>query len=165
MPESAVETVRPGDATGAERIEREGERYRTVLLPTDGSQGASRGIRRGLELADAHGATVHVLHVIDESTEGETPALSSEELALEALEEEAADLLDEVANEASELGLEAVTKCVRGDPCEEIRKYAADADVDLIVMGVHGTRAGARPHFGGTTERVVRTADVPVLTV
>jgi nucleotide-binding universal stress UspA family protein len=37
--------------------------------------------------------------------------------------------------------------------------------VGLIVMGIHGLGGADRPHIGSTTDRVLRTADVPVLPV
>jgi len=39
------------------------------------------------------------------------------------------------------------------------------ADADLITMGTHGRCGVTRQLLGSVTERVVRTADVPVLTV
>jgi nucleotide-binding universal stress UspA family protein len=40
----------------------------------------------------------------------------------------------------------------------------AGLDVDLIVMGTHGRRAGTRFFLGSVAERVVREAACPVLT-
>jgi len=152
-------------APSDERAESSGGRYRNVLVPIDGSEGSRRGVDRGLEIAREHDACLHVLHVIEESTRGETPALSSNELVLEAFEEEASALIEEIVAEAEAAGVEAETACVRGDTPHEIRAYAETYDVDLIVMGVHGTRDGARPHRGGTTDTVARAAAVPVVSV
>ncbi|WP_228442435.1 universal stress protein [Natrarchaeobaculum sulfurireducens] len=44
-------------------------------------------------------------------------------------------------------------------------EYAAEIDADLIVLGTYGRRGLSRALLGSTTERVVRTADVPVLAV
>lgn len=139
--------------------------YEHILVPTDGSEGARRGIRHGLDLARQYHAKVHVLHVIDERTQVETPAFSSEELVLDKLEEQAEELLDEVESEAARLDLDVTCKCVRGVPQEEIRRYASGNGVDLIVMGLHGGRRGAHPHVGSTTDRVLRQSEVPVLPV
>jgi len=38
-------------------------------------------------------------------------------------------------------------------------------DIDLIVMGTHGRTGLDRYLLGSVTEKVVRTADVPVVTV
>ena len=139
--------------------------YQTILIPTDGSEGARRGIRHGLDIASQYSATIHVLNVVDEHTQGSTPALSSEELVLEKFEEEAREAMDEVADTAEELGVDIVCECVRGVPHDAIREYAEAHDVDLIVMGIHGGPQGGRPHVGSTTDRLVRTSRVPVLPV
>lgn len=139
--------------------------YRTILVPTDGSRGARRGIRHGLDLARRYDATVHLLYVVDEHTQGSTPALSSDELVLEKIEERARRELDDVVAEAEELDVEVVADCVRGVPHDSINRYANSADADLIVMGVHGGERGSRPHVGSTTDRVLREARVPVLPV
>jgi nucleotide-binding universal stress UspA family protein len=52
-----------------------------------------------------------------------------------------------------------------GTPVEEILNAARETSADLIVMGTHG-RTGL-PHvlLGSVAERVVRSAQCPVLTV
>lgn len=139
--------------------------YRNILVPSDGSEGARRGLRYGLDLAGKYHATVHVLQVIDEATYGETPALSSDELVLEKHEERADAVLADVLVDTDAPDVDVVVRCVRGDPRIEITRYADRHDVDLIVMGVHGGSRGGRPHVGGTTDRVLRTASVPVMPV
>lgn len=52
-----------------------------------------------------------------------------------------------------------------GDPGDEIIRFAAEHDVDLIVMGTHGRRGVRAMIAGSVAERVVRTAEVPVLTI
>jgi nucleotide-binding universal stress UspA family protein len=50
-------------------------------------------------------------------------------------------------------------------PAEAIVHYAKEHNVDLVVMGTHGRRGFAHMVMGSVTERVVRTAPCPVLTV
>lgn len=136
-----------------------------ILLPTDGSKGAERGRERALELAEERGARLHVLFVVDERVHGATPALSSDEFFLERIEQEGMAVVESVAGAARERGIEVETDCIRGDPHRAIPEYATDHGVDLIVMGVHGVRAGRPPHHGSATETVLREADCEVLAV
>ncbi|RDI70052.1 universal stress protein [Halopelagius longus] len=138
--------------------------YSNILIPTDGSRGAERGGERGLELAEEHGATVHTLFVLDERTYG-TPALSSDELYLEAVERRGARDCAEIAAAASERGLDAEVACTRGCPHEEILSYVTANDIDLVVMGGHGTSPTTRPHAYACTDRVSDSAPVPVMSV
>ncbi len=136
-----------------------------ILIPTDGSPQADRAVDYGIELAERTDETVHGLYVVDERRYGETPALSSYELFFEKFEEEGAKVLDEFESEAAEHDLDATTSVTRGIPHEEIIGYASEADVDCIVMGRTGGGSAELPHLGSVTDRVLRSADVPVVTV
>jgi nucleotide-binding universal stress UspA family protein len=50
-----------------------------------------------------------------------------------------------------------------GRPAEEILRLANERPCDLIVMSTHGLTGRRRLFFGATTERVLRSATVPVL--
>jgi nucleotide-binding universal stress UspA family protein len=139
--------------------------FEVILIPTDGSAGAFRGVEHGLELAEKYDATVHAIYVVDERIYGQTPAISSDELFFEELEDRGEEALDEVVERAREYGIEVVPKCVRGLPHEVILDYVDENDVDLVVMGKHGLSADSHTHIGSCTDRVVRLASVPVLPV
>ena len=53
----------------------------------------------------------------------------------------------------------------RGTPSKEIVRYAKERDIDLIVMGTHGRGLLAHAVMGSVTEKVVRNAPCPVLTL
>ena len=53
----------------------------------------------------------------------------------------------------------------QGRPSSEILRIAKEETVDLIVLGTHGKGVLDQALFGSTTERVVRNAPCPVLTV
>lgn len=138
--------------------------YETILIPTDGSNPAERGIEHGLGIAEDNGAAVQFIRVIDEARYGKTPALSNYELALEEVETEAIAELQELVTRAEERGLTAETHCRRGSPHEAIVSYAEEIDADLIVMGKHGEGEAETPHIGSVADRVLRTADCPAFT-
>lgn len=137
--------------------------YDTILIPTDGSTEADKGVRHGVELAAAVGATVHGLYVIEE---GGNPWLSQ---AMEDQQEEAEaygqDILDEVGQQATDVGVDFVSEIKVGPaPHEKIIEYAEEEGIDLIVMGsgYHGQIGGL---LGSTADKVLRSAEIPVLTV
>jgi nucleotide-binding universal stress UspA family protein len=139
--------------------------YDGILIPTDGSIGAGRGVEVGLTLAEKFDAEVHLLFVVDERTYGPTPALSNTELHIEQLEDEGQEIIGEIREKAAEKGLETKTTIRRGIPHEEIQRYARENDMDLIVMGLHGGGDHPRPHIGSCTDRVLRTSKTPVFPV
>lgn len=59
----------------------------------------------------------------------------------------------------------ATGKVVTGYAAEEILAVADEEHVDMIIMGTHGRKGIDRILFGSVAEKVVKSADVPVLTV
>jgi nucleotide-binding universal stress UspA family protein len=53
----------------------------------------------------------------------------------------------------------------RGNPHDEITRYAADEQADMIVMATHGRTGLAHVLLGSVAEKVVQHADIPVLTI
>ena len=135
--------------------------YENVLLPTDGSTGVERAIEEAVGLASASGARLHALYVVEPLYWADVNA----ERLVEALEEEGEAATGAVAERAAAAGVDCTTAIERGYPSEAILDYADEHGVDLIVMGTHGRRGLSRMLLGSTAERVVRLADVPVLTV
>ena len=64
------------------------------------------------------------------------------------------------------VGARAAVREVRaGSAAAELTAAAADHQADLIVVGKHGWRTGAKRYLGSTADRVLRAAIVPVLLV
>ncbi|RZH66463.1 universal stress protein [Natrinema altunense] len=133
-----------------------------LLFPTDGSEGAAVALDHVLEIAAEHGSTVHVLTVIDMALYS---PFQREGAVVDALKQEGDRIVREAADRAADRGVETVTEVRSGDPYREILDYAAAHDIDLTVMPTHGRRGLERFLLGSTTERVVRRADGPVLTI
>lgn len=62
-------------------------------------------------------------------------------------------------------GIEARGQVLIGYAAEEILKRAHEENVDVIVMGTHGRKGIDRILFGSVAEKVVKNADMPVLTI
>lgn len=131
--------------------------YEDVLIPTDGSDGTRRSITHGLTIAERFGATIHALSVVPEGPLGTLQNDAATPAAYRAVER--------VEAEADRAGVAVETAVERGVPHEEILAYADEHDVDMIVMGTQGRTGLDRVLVGSVTERVVRMADIPVVTV
>ena len=57
------------------------------------------------------------------------------------------------------------TALLQGHPYEELVRYAQSNHIDMIVMGVRGHRLVKTLFLGSTTDRVIRRAPCPVLSV
>ena len=73
--------------------------------------------------------------------------------------------MNEIVEAAEEEGIDGVGAIATGSIAEEIIDYATEQGVDGIVMGALGRSGVNRYLLGSTTEKVVRTADVPVTVV
>ena len=135
--------------------------YDTVLVPTDGSEHATRAAEHGLLLARAFDAAVHVVSVVDTRTA--TEVAGEDERVLERLGREAAEAVEAVAAMADRGPVERAV--LSGEPSAAILGYADREGVDLLAMGTHGRTGINRYIAGSVTERVLRRADAPVLTV
>jgi nucleotide-binding universal stress UspA family protein len=140
--------------------------YDTVLVPTDGSDHAARAAAHGLALAEAFDATVHVINVVDlQATAGPFSAGGVDRPFVDRLEADGEAAIEEIEAAAGEWETNAIsTAVVRGRPAGAILDYAADHDADLLTMGTHGRTGLNRYIAGSVTERVVRLAEIPVLT-
>ena len=136
--------------------------YDRILLPTDGSDAGNRAVDQALGLAAETGATVHLLFVLEDIPYAPEMMDDTVEAQLREIGEAA---IEEIRGSADEAGVEVVEALRDGAPHSAILEYAADTGADLIVMGTHGRSGLDRYLLGSVTERVVRTADVPVLTV
>jgi nucleotide-binding universal stress UspA family protein len=138
--------------------------YDQILIPYDGSDEAIKGAKHGIELAAALDAEVHALYVIDLPGAPRALALRDDEESIrEEYREYGEGVLDNLSEVAAEHGVKCTTVMRTGTPNEEIVDYAEDEGMDAIVMGsaYRGTIGGI---LGGTMDKVVRTATVPVIT-
>jgi len=137
--------------------------FGTILVPTDGSEPANRAADHGTALAEATDAAMDIIHIVDLSpVSGDFGSAD----VLTALEDAGQQAVDDVIGRTKDASLQSVEASVlTGTPARGILDYVDERDVDLIVMGTHG-RTGLKRYFlGSLTEKIVRVADVPVLTV
>jgi len=138
--------------------------YETILVPTDGSPGSAAAAAHAVALASEHGGTVHALYVVDVRMSPIDSGMDHDEvvaLVEDSDEQPTAVVLDR----AERAGVPTVEAIRLGVPHKCIRAYADEIGADLVVMGTHGRTGVEHALLGSITERVVRTLDVPVLTV
>jgi nucleotide-binding universal stress UspA family protein len=141
--------------------------FHTVVVSTDGTPFAMRGVEAAFRLARENHAKIIVISVIDTSvmadfageSDGQRRKMERE------LEINAEEAVAKVGRLAEEWGVDAEMIVKKGRPHIEIVTVASHAEADLIVMGKRsGHRAGRHP-VGGVTQRVVEDADCAVLIV
>lgn len=139
--------------------------YGRILVPTDGSPEVERAVSHAIELAGAHGATVHAIYVVNAASYTTLPMETAWEGVGDMLREDGQAALDRVTEQGEAAGVDVETALVEGSPSREIVRYAEETGCDLVVMGTHGRGGIDRLLLGSVAERVVRSSTVPVLTV
>lgn len=162
--------------------------YDTILLPTDGSEAAQAALDHAVDHARRYDATLHVLFVaqddfvasglvqrdhegversdmVGEDHDTQSSGMTNEDRErVGAIAEHGSAVVSEVAESVGD-DVAVETAVLNGTPYERILDYAEEADADLLVMGTHGRTGVDRYLLGSVTEKVIRTADAPVLTV
>ncbi|WP_049922572.1 universal stress protein [Halopiger djelfimassiliensis] len=137
--------------------------YETILFPTDGSDHAATVADHAIDVARTRNASLHVFSVVDDRAflvlDDDRVESVREDLRANALE-----ATDEAATRATDEGLDVETAVDTGHPAECIVDYADANGIDLIVMGTSGDEYEQNV-VGSVSQRVVRDAPIPVLTV
>jgi nucleotide-binding universal stress UspA family protein len=141
-----------------------------ILVATDFSDPSAAALAYGRELARSFGATLSVVHVIDDvamrayGVDGGV-FVTDPHVQRQFEENARAQIEAELSYEdRTRLGAAGVV-LMSSAPSAAIVSYAHESGIDLIVMGTHGRSGVAHLLIGSVSERVVQTAPCPVLTV
>ncbi|QIL43486.1 universal stress protein [Acidovorax sp. HDW3] len=144
--------------------------YSKLLVPLDHSATAHHALDHAAVLARMSGATIVLLHVIEELKHAngfERPKVYIEEVRPGFLAAGQA-LLDQAAQRLRQDGIAVETVLLesKGERASTLIVQQADAArCDLVVLGTHGRRGIDRVMMGSDAEQVVRLATVPVMLV
>ena len=137
--------------------------YDRVLIPTDGSTASEGAIERAIDLANQYGATLHALYVVDAGTYSSLEAAA--DVVADELRAEGTEAVEAIAARGADSGVAVETAVETGVVHRAIVDYVDRQEIDLVVMGTHGRTGVGRFLLGSVAEKVIRTADVPVMTV
>ncbi len=146
--------------------------YRHILIATDGSELAARGIEQGLALAGPLGAKVTVLSVSQPLDTAAARAAAIGGIADpigrydQQIDEEMKNRFRSIEERAAEHGVVVdLLHEIDDHPAEAIVRTAKLKSCDLIVMSSHGRRGAARLILGSQTSEVLAHTTLPVLVV
>lgn len=144
--------------------------FKSILIPTDGSELSQRAVQAAMELAQLHRARVTAVHVVPDyhlliAYEGAFDPVTEERIEQEA-KTRAESYLAYVRARARDAGVDCDTVCETSDhPYDAILKTADAHRCDLIVMTSHGRKGLAAVLLGSETRKVLTHARIPVLVV
>jgi len=143
--------------------------YRRILVPVDDSPVSRLGLKAALQMARDSGAKVRLLHVVEEFGAFMTPDTgASIGPVLDSLRAAGKRTIARIERRARAAGIKPSTALVEnfgGRVADTILDEVKRWRPDLVVMGTHGHTGIKHVLLGRVTERVLRAASCPVLTV
>ena len=142
--------------------------FANILVGSDGTSLMEVVFDECAYLAQLMGATIHVACVLDITGFGTQPVDASWEETYVIFKSEGRRILDAardalVKRWVAEASI--IDVLLEGHPAEELDAYARGHAIDLIVVGTHGRKGLDRLLIGSVTDKVIRTASVPVMVV
>ncbi len=146
-----------------------------ILVPTDFSKTAQMAIDVAADIAKRSGAQLTLLHVIEETSSGSGSFNVGGQMNLDGdmedrlfmlkMIERAKKQMEKAATDPKLEGVKVKRELRIGSPFHGMTTIIADNKVDLVVMGTSGRTALEEMVIGSNTEKVVRHAACPVLTI
>ena len=149
--------------------------FKKILCPTDFSEPSYKALKAANDLAKEFSSELILIHVLSPMQVFPTspgfapgqPAASGyiPEQILGEAQNQAGESLDKTLEEQVSKEIISKTILLQGNPAEEITKYAEEENVSVIIIGTHGYTGWRHLLLGSVTEKVVRIASCPVLTI
>lgn len=144
-----------------------------ILVPTDFSKPATIAVDVAADIARRAGAELILLHVVDEATEGSINIEGEaayggdwqDKIFTLKLIEKAKKQMAKLAEDVKLEGIKVRQALRIGTPFHGMNAIITERKVDLVVMGTSGRSDFEKMIIGSNTEKVVRHAHCPVLTV
>lgn len=151
-----------------------------ILYVTDLSENARYALKYASVLANRFGATITILHVLEELSPSSLGLVSeivgkkrwlelknrNEKKVMESIRQRIENVCNELSENAPECPFLVHKIIVKtGNPVDQIIYHAEKKDVDVVVMGSRGQGVLAVAMLGSTSHRVLRQCSKPVLVV
>ena len=142
-------------------------RFKKILVGCDFSPDAELALRNALSMAQEFQAELHLVHIIETPLYTETlkPVFAHRPASPVVIREFLQSKLDGLVPEDARHWCQPVTALEEGQPYAQLLRYADAQAIDLIVLGVRGHGLIGTLFVGSTTDRVIRRAACPVLSV
>ncbi|OIV43011.1 universal stress protein [Flavobacterium johnsoniae] len=137
-----------------------------ILVPTDFSEHAEHALKAAAQIAKKNGSEIIILHMLElphQTNDAIFGGVSIPETML--FMQKANEMLDKISQSSFLEGI-SITEVVKMDkPIHGITQIGKEQDIDLIVMGSHGSSGIEELLIGSNTEKVVRNSEIPVLVI
>ncbi|MGD8801522.1 MAG: universal stress protein [Desulfobacterales bacterium] len=138
-----------------------------IVCPTDFSDPSYEGLKVAKEFAEHFSAELILVHVIFPGpiVPGVAEPGFHIPAALKTMQETAEKTLKDLTRQKIMENIQVKMEVISGKPAYEIVNLADKENADLIVIATHGESGWQKFLFGSVTEKVIRMASCPVLTI
>ena len=139
-----------------------------ICCPTDFSEPSYEALKTACEIALHFSAELILVHVVtpipvipihDDPTSFNLPLYEKE------METNAGVVLGQIRRERIPADVQSRAVVIQGDPANQIVQLAEEEGVDMVVIATHGFTGWKKFMFGSVTEKVIRLAVCPVLSI
>jgi nucleotide-binding universal stress UspA family protein len=139
-----------------------------ILVPTDLSEYSLAAMEFASTLAVMYTAKLYVLHVTGEAIPL-LPSMNGMDIDIDVLKDrvqtDATREVERFVHQRISPDLRPISVIRIGHPAVEIKRFAEEEGIELIVMATHGRTGLSHILIGSIAEKLVRTSNIPVLTV
>jgi nucleotide-binding universal stress UspA family protein len=138
-----------------------------IMVGHDFSSDSDLALQYGLSLAQEFQAVLHLIHVVEPPSYEDLvkPASMARDKFQQDVRRRLREKLINMVPEEARAWCTPVATLLAGEPHDELTKYALVNSIDLIILGVRGHSLVESLFVGSTTDRVIRAAPCPVLSV
>jgi nucleotide-binding universal stress UspA family protein len=158
------------DSLQAWRSLNKSKAMKKILVPCDFSRTAEEAFRFAVNIANKNNSEIHLLYVVDSAS----GSFSSEEIShiaafnaffMQKLGEQLKEKLHDLKSKYADPDCPVSLSIEIGSLSNNIQRYITEQKIDLVVMGTNGATGLKEIFVGSNTEKIVRTAKVPVVAV
>ena len=143
-----------------------------ILCPVDFSDPSLSAVEHAVDLAKHFSAHILLFHSVSEMDHPPSPSYTLTPVLTDQMMQITLQMTENANNAIKELietdipdGISVDQRVDVGDPATSIVQAAREENADLIVMSTHGRSGIKGLFFGSVAEKVVRSAECPVLTI
>lgn len=143
------------------------KKIKNILVPIDFSDTSKVLAEYATVFGKNFDAKLYIIHVVEDF--GKYARLSIPHISMDKIIEEVYEAAKKELGDFCTENFKGKVKyeCIlsKGEVHEDIFKATKERDIDIIIMGTHGSSGLDRIFFGSTADRVLRWAKCPVMTV
>jgi len=136
-----------------------------ILVPTDFSKQAENALKVAAQIARNHNSEIYLLHSLEMplhiGSSGDSGGMPESLYFIKLAEKNFAELLEQPYLK----GIPVFEAIGHNEIYEDINESVENRNIEMVVMGSHGSSGFKEMFIGSNTEKVVRTSKIPVLVI